>query len=93
MEKPKNRESTVPKLLKRQRRGLTSMYPSTPIHLLLSETSLIPTNLLLDFWQKSYTYQLLTLPNCHLTKQILPIYLREGDKNIQPGEQPKNILI
>lgn len=69
------------------------MYPSSPIHPLLSEAGLIPAQLLLDARQKTYAYRLLTLPDCHPTKQILPISLREGDENSQPGEQPEDTLI
>lgn len=64
-----------------------------PIHLLLSEAGLISTKLLLDFCQKSYAYWLLTLPDLHFTKLILPISLKKGDKNSQPREQPKDMLM
>lgn len=57
------------------------------------KAGLIPAKLLLDSRQKAYAYRLLTLPNCHPTKQVLPISLREGDKNSQPGEQPKDTLM
>ena len=77
----KNHEHTLQKLLNRQGRAITGMCPSTPIHALLSEAGLIPAKLLLDSRQKSYAYRLLTLPDCHPTKHILPISLREGDEN------------
>ena len=89
----KNHEHTLQKLLNRQGRAITGMYPSTPIHPLLSEAGLIPAKLLLDSRQKSYAYRLLTLPDCHPTKHILPISLREGDENSQPGEQPEDTLM
>lgn len=69
------------------------MCPSTLIHLLLSETGLILTQLVSDFWHKAYAYQLLTLSDCHLTEQILSISLIEKDENIKPGKQPEDILI
>lgn len=72
---------------------MTGMYPSTPIHPLLSEAGLIPAKLLVDFCQKSYAYRLLTLLDYHPTKQILSISLRDGDKSSQPGEQPENTLM
>lgn len=79
-------------LLDRQGRAITVMYPSTPIHPLLSEAGLIPAQLLLDARQKSSAYRLLTLPDYHPTKRILPISLREGDENSQRGEQPEDTL-
>lgn len=75
------------------RRAIIAMYPSMPIYPLLSEARLIPAQLLLDSYSKSYVFQLLTLPNCHLTKQILPISLKERDENKQSRKQPKETLI
>lgn len=49
--------------------------------------------MLLDYCQKAYTYQLLTLPDYHPTKQVLPISLKKNDKNSQPRKQPIDILI
>lgn len=69
------------------------MYPSTPVHPLLSESGLIPASILLDYRQRRYTHRLLSLPDSHPTKEILPISLREGDKGFQPGEVPENTLI
>ena len=89
----KNQETTIQKLLNQQRRAITDIYPSTPIHPLLSKAGLISAKFLLDFRQKSYVYQLLTLPKYHPTKQILLIILREGDENSQPGEQPEDTLM
>ena len=89
----KNYEQTFQKLLNRQARSITGMYPSTPIHPLLSEAGLIPARILLDLRQKRYTYRLLTLSDGHPTKGILPVSMREGDGSSQPGEQPKNTLM
>ena len=69
------------------------MYPSTPVHPLLCEAGLIPAKLLLEFRQKTYAYRLLTLPDHHPTKNILPVSLRKGDESSQPGEQPNDTLI
>ena len=89
----KNHETTIQKLFNRQGRAITGMYPSTPIHPLLSEAGLIPAKFLLDFRQKSYAYRLLTLPDYHPTKQILPISLRNRDENLQLGEQSEDTLM
>lgn len=89
----KNLENLVQTLLNRQARAITGMYPSTPIHPLLSEAGLIPAKIMLDRRQKAYAYRLLTLPDCHPTKQVLPVSLGKGDKNSQPGEQPDDTLM
>ncbi len=89
----KNHESTVQKLLNRQARAITGMYPSMPVHPLLCEAGLIPAKLLLDFRQKTYAYRLLTLPDHHPTKNILPVSLRKGDESSQSREQPNDTLI
>lgn len=69
------------------------MYPITSIHPLLCKAGLIFAKILLDFEQKSYIYHLLILPIHHPNNNILPISLRKGHKNLQPKEQPDNILI
>ena len=80
-------------MLNRQARVITRMYPSILIHQLLSEAGLIPAKTLLDFWQKSYAYQLLILPNNHCIKHILPVSLRMEDESTQPGKQSENTLM
>lgn len=70
-----------------QGRTITDIYPSMPINPLLSEIGSIPAKLLLDFWQRSYTYRLLILLDYHLTKQILSINSRDGNESSQLGEQ------
>ena len=89
----KNHEHTVQQLLNRQARSITGMYPSTPIHPLLAEAGLIPASTLLDQRQRLYAYRLLTLPDEHPAKQILPISLRYRDGSCQPGELPDDSLI
>ncbi len=68
------------------------MYPSTQVHPLLSEAGLIPAKLMLESRRKAYAYRLLTLPDHHLTKHILPISLGEGDESSQSWEQPEDTL-
>lgn len=41
-----------------------------PIHLLLSKTRLLFTQLLLNIYQKSYAYWLFILPDCYLTNKF-----------------------
>ncbi len=66
------------------------MYRSTPISPLMSESGLIPAEIRLEYRQRKYAYRLLTLPDGHPTKDILPITLRVGDGSTQPGEIPEN---
>lgn len=93
VKKPKNHKAKIQKLLNRQARAITGMYPSIPVYPSLSEASLIPAKMLLDYRQKAYAYQLLTLPDYYPTKQVLPISLRKGDESSQPGKQPKDTLM
>lgn len=70
------------------------MYPSTPVQALISEAGLVPAQILLDHRQRMYTYRLLTLPDDHITKKILPISFRKGDADtISADEQPEDTLI
>ena len=70
------------------------MYPSTPIQALMSEAGLVPAQILLNHRQRIYVYRLLTLPNNHLTKKILPISFRNGDvDSIREEEKPEDPLI
>lgn len=62
----KDHENTVQKLLNRQARAITGIYPSTPIHPLLSEAGFIPAKILLDFCQKKN----LRLPITHFAPTI-----------------------
>lgn len=93
MERSKNHEQTVQQMLNRQARSITGMYPSTPLHPLLCEASLVPASTLLNHRQRSYAYRLLSLPDQHPTKEILPVSLRVGDESFQPGELPDNTLM
>lgn len=83
----------IQKLLYRQGRAITGVYRSTPIGPLISESGLIPVDILLNYRQRKYAYRLLSLPDGHPTKEILPITLRAGDGGTQPGELPENYEI
>ena len=67
---------------------ITCMYRSTPIDPLISESGLMPLEIMLNHCPRKYAYRLLSLPDGHPTKDILPITLRTGDGSTQPGEQP-----
>lgn len=70
------------------------MYSSTPIQSLISEAGLLPTQILLDHRQRMYTYRLLTPPDEHLVKNILPISFRKGDASTTSADdQPEDTLI
>lgn len=89
----KNHQDEIQKLINRQARTITGMYPSTPIAALMNEARLIPAHILLDFCQRKYACRILSLPDSILTKEILPFSLQVGDGNVQPGEQPENDLL
>ena len=63
------------------------------VHPLLYEAGLIPASKLLNYRQRQYAYRLLSLPDQHLAKNILPISLKKGDASYQPGELPENTLM
>ena len=83
----KNHEYKVQQLINRQARAITGIYPSTPIQALVSEAGLVPAQILLNHQQKMHVYRLLTLPNDHLTKKILPISFRSGDADTIGAEE------
>lgn len=80
-------------MLNQQARTIIEIYPSIPIYLLLSKASLIPAKTLLDFRQKFYSYQLLTLPDHHHPKYILSVNLKMEDESSKPREQLKETLM
>ena len=86
----KTHQNEIQKLINRQARSITGMYPSTPVPALMSESGLIPAHILLDFRQRRYAYRLLSLPESIPTKAILPITLRTGDGNAQPEDHPEH---
>ena len=86
----KNHEHKVQLLINRQARAITGMYSSTPVQPLLTEAGLVPAQVLLNNRQRMYTYRLLSLPEDHPVKNILPISFRKGDGNTQPGDPPED---
>jgi ribonuclease HI len=64
------------------------MFRSTPEGPLVREAGLVPAKILLDNRQRTYACRLLSLPQGHPTKDILPMSLVSGDGAAQPGEQP-----
>ncbi|EED20333.1 hypothetical protein TSTA_035590, partial [Talaromyces stipitatus ATCC 10500] len=77
-------------LINKQARGITGMFPKTPIGALIREAALELATVLLDARVARYTARLLALPDTHPTAQILPVTLRHGDLHAQPGEQPRD---
>ncbi len=69
----KNHKHIVQQIVNRQAWLITSMYSSILIHLLLCKAGLILASILLDYHQRQYTHRLLSLPNVHPTKKIVPI--------------------
>ena len=63
------------------------MLKSTPVGPLVCEAGLTPAEALLEARQLRYTTRLLSLPENHPAKKILPVSFREGDQHTQPGEQ------
>lgn len=61
------------------------------IHPLLCEAGLTPASIVLDNRQRMYAYRLLSLPDKHPTKNILPVSLRIGDGNLD--ELPEDNLM
>lgn len=81
LKRQKNHKHKVQQLINRQARAITRMYPSMPIQPLLSEARLVPAQILLDHRQRMYTYRLLSLPEDHPTKNILPVSFRKGEED------------
>lgn len=86
----KNRQNEIQKLINRQARSVTGMYPSTPVSALISESGLIPAHIALDFRQRRYAYHLLCLPESIPTKAILPVTLRIGHGSAQLEDYPEH---
>lgn len=88
----KNHEGKIRQLINRQARTITGMYPSTLIQALVSEAGLVPAQILLGHRQRMYAYRLLTLPNDHLTKKILPVSFRDKDADFGREDQSEDPL-
>lgn len=80
-------------MINRQAQSITGMYSSILIHPFLCKAGLIPASILLDYCQTVYAHRLLSLPELHPTKVILPISLRKEDGGFQPGLLPENTLL
>ncbi len=48
----KTHQNEIQRLINRQARSITGMYPTTPVAALVSESGLIPAHILLDFRQR-----------------------------------------
>ncbi|ODM18781.1 hypothetical protein SI65_05398 [Aspergillus cristatus] len=78
-------------MINQQTRAITGMLKTTPVGPLVREAGLAPAEALLESQQLRYTTWLLSLPENHLAKKILPVSFQEGDQHAQPGEQtPRN---
>jgi len=74
-------------MISRQTRAIIGMLKSAPIGPLVRDASLVPAEVLLEARQLRYTTRLLSLPENHPAKKILPVSFRDGDQHVQPGEQ------
>ncbi|OJJ79573.1 uncharacterized protein ASPGLDRAFT_944566 [Aspergillus glaucus CBS 516.65] len=83
----KDRLAGIQLMVNRQARAITGMLKSTPVGPLVREAGLAPAEALLEARQLRYTTRLLSLPENHPAKKILPVSFREGDQHTQPGEQ------
>ena len=75
-------------MINRQARAITGMLKSTPVGPSVREAGLTPGEPLLEARQLRYT-RLLSLPENHPAKKILPVSFREGDEHAQSGERPQ----
>ncbi|ODM21420.1 hypothetical protein SI65_02263 [Aspergillus cristatus] len=83
----KDRLAGIQLMINRQARAITGMLKTTPVGPLVREAGLAPAEALLEARQLRYTTRLLSLPENHPAKKILPVSFREGDQHAQPGEQ------
>ena len=83
----KDRLVGIQLMINRQARAITGMLKSTPVGPLVREAGLAPAEALLEARQLKYTTRLLSLPENHPAKEILPVSFQEGDQHTQPGEQ------
>lgn len=68
---------------------MTEMYPSTPIATLIGKSGLILAHIMLNFWQRMYTYRFFSLSESILTENIVFMILQMEDRNSQQEDQPK----
>lgn len=83
----KDRLAGIQLMINRQARAITGMLISTPIGPLVREAGLTPAEALLEVQKLRYTTRLLSLPENHPAKKILPVSFREGEQHAQPREQ------
>lgn len=83
----KTPQNKLQKLINGQSCSIHHMYIITSSHSFITETGLICAYITLDFWQSMYAYRLLSILDWILTKNIVPISSRIGEKNIQPENQ------
>jgi len=74
-------------MINRQARAITGMLRSTPVEPLVREAGLASAEALLEARKLRYITRLLSLPENHPAKEILPVSFREGYQHIQLGEQ------
>jgi len=74
-------------MINRQARAITDMLRTIHVGSLICEAGLAPEEAILEFRRLRYTARLLSLPENHLAKAILPMSFREGDQHTQPGKQ------
>jgi hypothetical protein len=73
-------------MVNRQARTITEALKSTLIEPLLKEVNITPVIPLLDNRQRRYAERALKLPGNHSVNNLLPLTLRYGDGDAQPGE-------
>lgn len=87
----KNQTDGEQLMINQQARAITGMLRTTPIGPLVRKAGLAPAETVLEARQLGYTARLLSLPEDHPAKRILPVSLREGDQHTQPwGQTPGN---
>ncbi|ODM20373.1 hypothetical protein SI65_03426 [Aspergillus cristatus] len=70
----KDRLAGIQLMINRQARAITGMLKSTPVGPLVREAGLAPAEALLEARQLRYTTRLLSLPENHPAKKILPVH-------------------
>ena len=73
-------------MINRQARAITGALKTTPIGPLVKEAALVPAVPLLNNRQRRFAIRALKLPTSHPINSLLPLTLRYGDGDAQPGE-------
>lgn len=73
----KTYQNEIQKLINKQARSITGMYPTTLIAALMSESGLIPAHIMSDFRQGIYAYRL-HFQNLYRPKISFPLPYEEG---------------